>query len=312
MSWIWRAFQQFSGTGKITLKKRFQNMKIKENYIACASSASKDKIDVFFDIIHLIDETIEKDKLSPKDVESSEQLKSFITSHCRAILYTFQIINCLSEDCFISSTLQPIWLEKDTFDSIGFLPDPMRNISKEHYQHFKDIFKKEIMERDWPSLRFSLEVTETDKSNKSLLVAAKVCATIICSLFSKLRCVYSNSKFTKTQSLKLKRHQKENTCSCGESLFAPNDNYYHSIITRQQLNCSLPMETTYYGSVTVTFKLICFHCGGTSGCELLNNDFTRGLKRNHAKVRPICRICRVAGKEPSTWGVNNLNKKQKL
>ena len=82
-------------------------MKIKENYIACASSASKDKIDVFFDIIHLIDETIEKDKLSPKDVESSEQLKSFITSHCRAILYTFQIINCLSEDCFISSTLQP-------------------------------------------------------------------------------------------------------------------------------------------------------------------------------------------------------------
>ena len=85
----------------------------------------------------------------------------------------------------------------------------MLNISKEHYQDFKYIFKNKTAERDRPSLRFSLEVTETDKSNKSLLVAAKVHATIM--LCSKPRCVYSNSKFTKTQSLKLKRCQEENT-----------------------------------------------------------------------------------------------------
>ena len=66
-------------------------MKIKEDYIDCASSASKDETHKFFDIIHLIDETIEKDKLSPKDAESYEQLKNFITSHCRTTLYTFQI-----------------------------------------------------------------------------------------------------------------------------------------------------------------------------------------------------------------------------
>ena len=63
------------------------------------------------------------------------------------------------------------------------------------------------------------------------------------------------------------------------------------------------METTYYGSVSVTFKWICFHCGGTSASELLNDDFTRD---------PICSMCRAAGKEPSIWGVNNLNKKQKV
>ena len=56
----------------------------------------------------------------------------------------------------------------------------MLNISKEHYQDFKYIFKNKTAERDRPSLRFSLEVTETDKSNKSLMVAAKVHATIIC------------------------------------------------------------------------------------------------------------------------------------
>ena len=72
------------------------------------------------------------------------------------------------------------------------------------------------------------------------------------------------------------------------------------------------METTYYGSMTVKFKPICFHCGGTSGSELNNDDFTRDLKRKYAKVRPICRTCTAAGKEPSTWGVNNLNKKQKV
>ena len=79
--------------------------------------------------------------------------------------------------------------------------------------------------------------------------------------------------------MKLKRRQEENTNNCGESLFAPDDNYYQSIVTRQQLNCSSPMETTYYGSVTVTFKPIFFHS---------------------------------EGKEPLTWGVNNLNKKQKV
>ena len=175
--------------------------------------------------------------------------------------------------------LQTIRLEKDTFDSMGYLPDPILDISKGHNQDFKDIFKKETTERDRPNLRFGLEVTETEKSNKSLLVAAKVRATIICSLCSKPRCVYCNSKFTKTQSLKLKRRQEENTYNCGESLFAPDDNYYQSIVTRQQLNCSSPMETTYYGSVTVTFKPIFFHS---------------------------------EGKEPLTWRVNNLNKKQKV
>ena len=79
--------------------------------------------------------------------------------------------------------------------------------------------------------------------------------------------------------MKLKRRQEENTYNCGESLFAPDDNYYQSIVTRQQLNCSSPMETTYYGSVTVTFKPIFFHS---------------------------------EGKETLTWGVNNLNKKQKV
>lgn len=66
------------------------------------------------------------------------------------------------------------------------------------------------------------------------------------------------------------------------------------------------METTYYGSVTVTFKLICFQCGETSGSEVLNNDFTRDVKRKYTKVRPICRTCRNTGKDPSTWGVTNL------
>ena len=96
---------------------------------------------------------------------------------------------------------------------------------------------------------------------------------------------------------------------CSESLFASDDNHYQSIVTRQQLNCSLPIETTYYGSVTVTFKPICFHCDGTSGSELLNDNFTRDLKRKYAKVRPICRMCRAAGKEPSTCGVNKWKTK---
>ena len=66
------------------------------------------------------------------------------------------------------------------------------------------------------------------------------------------------------------------------------------------------METTYYGSVIVTLKSVCCHCGGTSGSELLNNDFTQNLKQKYANVRPICIMCRAVGKEPSTWGTNNL------
>ena len=117
-------------------------MKIKEDYIECALSASKDETDEFFDIIHLIDKTIEKDKLSPKDVESSEQLRCLKTSHCRATLYTFQIRKCLSENCFICSTLQPIPLEKDTSDSMGFLPDPMLMYQKNIIKILKIYLRK--------------------------------------------------------------------------------------------------------------------------------------------------------------------------
>ena len=71
------------------------------------------------------------------------------------------------------------------------------------------------------------------------------------------------------------------------------------------------METTYYGSVTVTFKPICFHCGETSGSKLLNHDFTRDLKRKYAKVGPIWRMGRAAGRALHL-GCKQINKEQKV
>ena len=82
---------------------------------------------------------------------------------------------------------------------MGYFPDPMLDISKEH-QDFEDIFKKETTERDRPSLRFSLDVTEADKSNKSLLVAAKVSATII------FHYVQNRGMFTPIQNLQKPSH----------------------------------------------------------------------------------------------------------
>ena len=71
------------------------------------------------------------------------------------------------------------------------------------------------------------------------------------------------------------------------------------------------MDTAYYGAVTVTLKPVCCHCGAPSGSNLLNNEYTLNLEQKYRKVQLICQICRAAGKKPSTWGTNNLNKKKK-
>ena len=56
------------------------------------------------------------------------------------------------------------------------------------------------------------------------------------------------------------------------------------------------------GSVTVTFKPICFHCGGTSGSELLNDDFTRDWKESMHKWDQFVECAEPQVKNPPPGG----------
>ena len=72
--------------------------------------------------------------------------------------------------CFI----QPRRLLPEVFDSLSFLPDPLLDETKKHFQTFDELFGTKTTEKDRPSLVFGLKASEIDKDNKELLVSHKV------------------------------------------------------------------------------------------------------------------------------------------
>ena len=71
------------------------------------------------------------------------------------------------------------------------------------------------------------------------------------------------------------------------------------------------MEVAYYSAQRITFDAVCYHCGGAESLELANDDELRSLKEQYARVRPLCIVCRAAGKQPATWGPQNRLGKRK-
>lgn len=106
----------------------------------------------------------------------------------------------------------------------------------------------------------------------------------------------------------IKRVQDDGIYVCGLPLFPDGHKYHSTIIVRMSLS---DMESTYYASKSVTFPDVCFYCGERSGACLSTCDKKKELKTQFAKVRPICTCCIAEGKEPVTWGPQNVTKKKK-
>ena len=70
------------------------------------------------------------------------------------------------------------------------------------------------------------------------------------------------------------------------------------------------METKYYSIKTIRLPQVCYHCGCKN--QLLGINTIKELKTRLAKVRSVCFICFIVGKEPLSVKAITIQRKRKF
>ncbi|XP_019632046.1 PREDICTED: uncharacterized protein LOC109475723 [Branchiostoma belcheri] len=289
----------------------FRKMRLKKEKVRTFPAALDEEIEDIMSILSLIDEEITPSDaitMTSKDFARRQRLTSFLEKHSKQTHYTFQLKKCTSANCNVC-VLSPTRLPPEVFDTLSFLPDPMLDPSGEHYLSFAELYGKPTTEADRPSLKQPTQKSETDKKRKQLLVAAKVRDVISCGECRKPRCIYAASKLLAEEGGAVTRAQQDGTYVCGGHIFAEGGRYHDKIVTKVDLTCASPVETQYYGSVTVAFPDCCFHCGTLSNLLEQTDPYILELRQSYHTVRPICSPCHAGGKQASTRGPTNARKK---
>lgn len=291
------------------LNERFSRMKLKGNPIIPRPAASQDDVVDNFESVHFIDSSVQMRELNQASLKNAKDLHMFMKAHCNSTHYLFQVKKCGEESCFHCGA-HPIRLTEQLKD-IHFVPLPVLDSSKNHYKKFGEIYGQLPSEVDRPSLTFATsEAKACDKENRKLLVASKVRAVLVCVECMKPRCVYAAGALTPDEKRCLKPLINSRVYSCGCELFPPEHPLHSSVIVRQAINCSDPMEAQYYSATCMSFPPVCWFCGSPEEV-LAEDELVRSLKDEYAVVRPICFLCRSDGKRPATWGASNVAKRAK-
>ena len=290
---------------KIALGQRFQSMKIKGEAIGVP--ATNAEMTELFSHSSVIDPSLERDKLTKEDLKKATALQSFFEKHCHSSHYVFQI----KESCYYCAE-HPIRLPVEVFRELSFLPLPLLDHTKEHYQKFADIFGQIPGEKGRPSYvpTPSEDARQIDREHKGILVKAKVRAVVCCGECHKPRCIYSNSKLSPQEKVVLDCMKETNLYTCGSPLFSEGTPLASTVITREALTCGSPIETQYYSAVLVHFSPVCYYCG--LGEEtLVDDDEMKELRTSYAVVLPLCFICKSEGKSPICKRPSNVAKQAK-
>lgn len=99
------------------------------------NAADDDKIEAFWEILLLIDETITMSDTTKKSIKSKQDL-NFIQHCCVATYYSFQIKKCGKADCEIC---KPVRMDPDVFACLHYLPQPIPS-SDDHYKSFEEVY----------------------------------------------------------------------------------------------------------------------------------------------------------------------------
>ena len=123
---------------------------------------------------------------------------------------------------------------------------------------------------DRPSSVVTSDAKAADIENKKLLIASKVRGVIVCVECNKPRCVYAASTLSYQEKTLLKQAKDTNVYTCGSELFTPNTPLHGTVVCRQALTCTHPMEAQYYSSSCPTFPPVCWYCASPE--EMLADD----------------------------------------
>ena len=245
-------------------------------------------------------------------LDSSAPLKTFLKEHSCSTSYSFQLKKCSSPTCKYCTANKPT-LPHDTLSSLSWLPLPLLDQTKEHYQSFDSVYGSPISSKDQPSISAtfnSMEAAAADEQNRELFNATRVRGAIQCQECFKPRCIFARNKLTSKERLSIEEVKESHLFTCGCCLFPPTSELFPTIVVRQNCTCSAVVEAQYYSAKLVSFAPVCYYCGLPQE-SLVNNDEIVALKQKYAVVRPICFFCKADGKKVYTSHPTNMAKRRK-
>ena len=295
----------------ILLGQRFGAMKLKGRSVKLGVPATESEMSEQFMHSHFIEPSLERERLTQDVLKSASGLQKFLKHHCHSSHYVYQLKKCTNQDCYYCKE-HPIRLPPEVFSKLCFLPLPLFDASKEHYEKFEKLYGQFPDERGRPSYVPvpSEEAKEKDKSHRGIIVKAKVRGAITCE-DCKTRCFYSSSKLSQREVLEVERIKELKLYTCGSPLFPDDSPLASNVVVREAITCASPIELQYYNSVLLHFPPICYFCG-LGEENLVNDDHIKELKKSYAIVLPICFNCQSDGKSPFCKQPSNVAKRQKF
>lgn len=98
------AVKDSMATPLIQVGQRFLGMKIKDVPVKLGVPATESEIEAQFQWVLSIDSsTLDKERLSKKDLQNAASLQSFMKAHCHLSAYAFQVKKCCDDTCYYCS-----------------------------------------------------------------------------------------------------------------------------------------------------------------------------------------------------------------
>ncbi|CAC5376627.1 unnamed protein product [Mytilus coruscus] len=218
--------------------------------------------------------------------EMVDDYMKFLEDHCRQRAYMFQIRKCQNINCCLSSR---------SGITFPWVPDPMMQINKSHYEPFEKVLGTDTNESDKPSAQNTKTSVVAEQMQGILnagLVGQNVRRTVSCYECGKPRCIYAKKTLTSREARTLNRMLEKHDYTCG-CIIVPEDDTLHGIVhTRLQMECRTPVEFSYYADNTPIRlqKDICCYCASP------NSEKDAEEVAKFKVVLPICNDCKNSGK----------------
>lgn len=160
-------------------------------------------------------------------------------------------------------------------------------------------------------LKLQTMIVRLTKENADLFRNTRVRKVVTCQECLKPRCIYAANVLSFEEKAAVKVIDESRLYTCGMPLFPGESPLHSTIVARQKLTCSSPIEAQYYSAKLVTLPCVCYWCGGAEETIVFDDLYTQ-LQREYQVVRPLCFMCKSENKTHATSHPNNMAKRAKL
>ena len=200
---------------KVLLESLFQRLGLKDRPFQFFHSASSSELDTFWNVILHVESSLTRSDTRATVLKEKTALKAFLEHCCLERHYMFCFKKCGKPACTICS---PPRLPSHMFQQLHFLPDPVPDISKEHFLPFTELYGTKTSEH----LPFLQERSTSGSHgipfNPTSQHASNTCQAMLCTECGKQRVVYAARKLKYDEMEKLSKLIRLHHYSCGSLL----------------------------------------------------------------------------------------------